>query len=274
MNHLLLILSFIVSLITTNPIVDSSQWPVKGDTISDSNINYFENTDSIEYNVETEKDICQIVDTNCATCKTCSNSWLNLFLGIVAAVIALITLIVTQKQLKLSYQQAKNSNQQSESSNILAQKSYKSFMTESEKQYNLQQETLKTIVRQTDKIYATKKKSEIIDHFTNCYTLIETMYNYLKKHFGDALKDTKEFSDFVFESLRPVVKDASAIKMLMGEQNTISNEFSNALDICTNLMNLQINNQKDMDDLIEHLETCKKAFENQKHVFDKELKEK
>ncbi len=273
MNHLLLILSFIVSLITTNPIVDSSQLREKDETIGDSSVNYCVKYDSIKLEFENKGNTCQAIDKDCLTCESCCNNPLNLLFSLAEILIAIVGLIFIWKQLKQGYKQAEKSNQQSRASNELAQESYKSFKTESERQHKLQQETLKAIIEQTDKLYSTKQKSEIVDHFASCYSLVEIVYDYLLKHFGDVVRDTKEYSAFVFDTLRTVAKDAGAIQMLMGSEKFGNEDFSNALDICTGMMNLQINNQNDMDDLLERLAICKKAFENQKNAIDKELEE-
>lgn len=270
MNHLLIIVCFVISLISSNPIIDSVHHSRSGDeTIVDTSTNYHVCNHDTGY-VEV---FCRTHSDECLGCKSCKNNWYNLGVGTVAVILALITLIVMKKQLKLSYQQVMDSNQQSKSSNKLAQESYNSFKTESERQHLMQQKTLNAIVKQTDKLHSTKQKSEIIDHFTGCYSLLEMMYDFLLKHFGDVVRDTKEYSVFVFDTLRPIVKDASAIKMLMSGQKEGNEEFLNALDICTGLTNLQIHNQKDMDELLERLAICKKAFENKKDDIDKELKE-
>ena len=268
MNHLLLILSFIVSLITTNPTVDSARWQEKSETVGDSSVNYRVNFDSIELEVENKSDI-----KDCTVCESCCNNKFNLLTSLAEIFIAILGLIFIWKQLKQSYKQAEKSNQQSRASNELAKDSYKSFKTASENQHKLQQETLKAIVKQTDKLYSTKQKSEIVDHFASCYSLVEIVYDFLLKHFGDVVRDTKEYSEFVFDTLRTVAKDASAIQMLISGESFGNEEFSKALDICTGMMNLQINNQQDMDDLLEQLAICKKAFEKQKNAIDKELEE-
>lgn len=268
MKYLLLIVCFVTSLIANNPVADSFHSQRDNNMIGDTIDNY------CIHEYDTVKDTCNTLSNECPGCNSCTNSWPSLLLGSIAIILSLITLIDTKKQLNLSNQQVKNSNQQAESSNALAIESYNTFKIESERQYQMQQETLKAIVKQTDKLHSTKQKAEIVNHFSGCYSLLEMIFDYLLKHFGDIVRDTMEYNTFVFDILSLVVKDANAIQMLMAEQKEGNEEFLNALVVCSGLTSLQIHNQKDMDDLMERLALCKKAFENKKNDIDKEIEGK
>ncbi|MBP5664502.1 MAG: hypothetical protein J6X16_09585 [Bacteroidales bacterium] len=168
--------------------------------------------------------------------------------GFIAVLIALIALCVNFIQSK------KSSNQ--------AEKTYDKFVTTSEKQFNIQTNTLETIKNQTEKIYSNNNKRDFIGYLSDCYTSIGLVGKYLKDNFSNIIWNVQT-NDYVFGLLQPAIKAATAMEITLSSLEEFDNneEFVNSVKLCAKLGEKEFINREDVELMIHQLEECKIVFE-------------
>lgn len=169
-------------------------------------------------------------------------------------IIQLITVFIAIIALYLSFRQSKDSSEQ-------ADRSYNTFITKSDNQFEAQKATLETIKSQTDKIYSDNNKRDFVGYLSDCSTSVELVSNYLKDNFSNIVWKVN-IKDYVFDLLQPVIKSATAMKILIASIEKKDDDFLKAIKTCSELGKRELLDRKDVELLIKDLCDCKLVFEN------------
>lgn len=147
----------------------------------------------------------------------------------------------------------------------IADTSYDQLVKESKNNYEKHQQTLNTIKEQTDKLYSQSFQTEYRNHLSDCKATIELVINYLQRNFSNIVWNVQT-NDYVFQLLQPTKKSATALYSMVVLDNNCTTELKNAIIICSQLGDKELNSRDDVEGLIKQLKACKSIFENQLNI--------